>query len=102
MLEEFLLQLGISQNAIARTAQGAAAAHNEIVLGKRSVTADTAIRLAGAFGTSDRFWLGLQADYDLEEARRARQRRPQRVAAQQVPQGRIRMSHEAQQGSSSH
>ncbi|EQD47707.1 plasmid maintenance system antidote protein, XRE family, partial [mine drainage metagenome] len=44
---------------------------NEIVLGKRSVTADTALRLAAALGTSERFWLGLQADYDLEEARRA-------------------------------
>lgn len=44
---------------------------NEIVLGKRSVTADTAVRLAAALGTSERFWLGLQADYDLEEAHRA-------------------------------
>ena len=44
---------------------------NEIVLGKRGVTADTALRLAVALGTSERFWLGLQADYDLEEARRA-------------------------------
>ncbi len=41
---------------------------NEIVLGKRSVTADTAVRLAAALGTSERFWLGLQADYDLEKA----------------------------------
>jgi addiction module HigA family antidote len=44
---------------------------NEIVLGKRGVSADTAVRLAAALGTSERFWLGLQADYDLEEARRA-------------------------------
>ena len=44
---------------------------NEIVLGKRGISADTALRLAAAFGTSERFWLGLQADYDLEEARRA-------------------------------
>lgn len=41
---------------------------NEIVLGKRSITADTAVRLAAALGTSERFWLALQADYDLEEA----------------------------------
>lgn len=41
------------------------------MLGKRGVTADTALRLAVALGTSERFWLGLQADYDLEEARRA-------------------------------
>lgn len=40
------------------------------VLGKRGVSADTAVRLAAALGTSERFWLGLQADYDLEEAHR--------------------------------
>lgn len=43
----------------------------EIVLGKRSVTADTAVRLAAALGTGERFWLGLQADYSLEKAHRA-------------------------------
>jgi len=43
---------------------------NEIVHGKRAVTADTAIRLARALGTSEQFWMGLQADYDLEEARK--------------------------------
>lgn len=42
---------------------------NEIVLGKRGITADTALRLAAFFGTSEGFWLGLQSDYDLEEAR---------------------------------
>ena len=42
---------------------------NEIILGKRAVTADTALRLATFFGTSEGFWLGLQADYDLEETR---------------------------------
>jgi plasmid maintenance system antidote protein VapI len=42
---------------------------NEIVLGKRALSADTALRLAAFFGTSEGFWLGLQADYDLEEAR---------------------------------
>jgi hypothetical protein len=52
---------------------------NEIVLGKRSVTADTAVRLAKALGTSERFWLGLQTDYDLEEARRALGKRLDRV-----------------------
>ena len=44
---------------------------NEIVLRKRGITADIALRLAVAFGTSEGFWLGLQADYDLEEARKA-------------------------------
>ena len=71
LLEEFLLPLGISQNALARAADVPPRRINEIVLGKRGVTADTAVRLAAALGTSERFWLGLQADYDLEEARRA-------------------------------
>jgi len=70
LLEEFLLPLGISQNALARAANVPPRRINEIVLGKRSVTADSAVRLAAALGTSERFWLGLQADYDLEEAHR--------------------------------
>ncbi len=71
LLEEFLLPLNISQNALARAAGVPPRRINEIVLGKRGVTADTAVRLAAALGTSERFWLGLQADYDLEEAHRA-------------------------------
>ena len=71
LLEEFLEPMGISQNALARAAGVPPRRINEIVLGKRSVTADTAVRLARALGTSERFWLGLQNDYDLEEARRA-------------------------------
>jgi len=71
LLEEFLAPLGISQNALARAAGVAPRRINEIVLGKRAVTADTALRLAAFFGTSEGFWLGLQADYDLEETRRA-------------------------------
>lgn len=47
---------------------------NEIVLGKRGITADTAIWLAKHFGTSEQFWMGLQADYDLEEARKGMKR----------------------------
>jgi addiction module HigA family antidote len=68
LLEEFLDPMGISQNALAR-ATGVPPRINEIVLGKRALTADTALRLAAFFGTSEGFWLGLQADYDLEEAR---------------------------------
>lgn len=68
--EEFLLPLSLSQNALARALRVPPRRINEIVLGKRAVTADTAIRLARYFGTSERFWLGLQIDYDLEEARR--------------------------------
>ncbi|KGM57823.1 hypothetical protein N799_01290 [Lysobacter arseniciresistens ZS79] len=71
LLEEFIVPLGISQNALARATGVPPRRINEIVLGKRSVTADTAVRLAAALGTSERFWLGLQADYDLEEAHRA-------------------------------
>lgn len=71
LLEEFLIPLNISQNALARAARVPPRRVNEIVLGKRGVSADTAVRLAATLGTSERFWLGLQADYDLEEAPRA-------------------------------
>jgi addiction module HigA family antidote len=71
LLEEFLEPMGISQNALARATGVPPRRINEIVLGKRGISADTAIRLARAFGVSERFWLGLQADYDLELARRA-------------------------------
>lgn len=71
LLEECLTPLAISQNALARAAGVPPRRINEIVLGKRSVSADTAVRLARALGTSERFWLGLQADYDLEQAHRA-------------------------------
>ncbi len=84
LLEEFLTPLAISQNALARAADVPPRRINEIVLGKRGVSADTAVRLARALGTSERFWLGLQADYDLEEAHRALGKdleRVERVAA---------------------
>ena len=68
--EEFLTPLGISQNALARAIGVSPRRVNEIVLGKRRITADTALRLARAFGTSEGFWMGLQADYDLEETRK--------------------------------
>ena len=71
LLKEFLEPMALSQNALARAAGVPPRRINEIVLGKRGISADTALRLAAAFGTSERFWLGLQADYDLEEARHA-------------------------------
>ena len=71
LLEEFLIPMGISQNALARAAGVPPRRINEIVLGKRGISADTAVRLAAVLGASERFWLGLQADYDLEEAHRA-------------------------------
>jgi len=71
LLEEILKPLDISQNKLARAMGVPPRRINEIVHGKRAVTADTAIRLARALGTSEQFWMGLQADYDLEEARKA-------------------------------
>jgi addiction module HigA family antidote len=69
LFEEFLIPMGISQNRLARDIGVPPRRINEIVHGNRAVTADTALRLARYFGTSEGFWMGLQADYDLEEAR---------------------------------
>ena len=70
LLEEFLVPMDISQNALARAIAVPPRRVNEIVLGKRAITADTALRLARYFGTSEQFWMGLQSDFDLEEARK--------------------------------
>lgn len=67
--EEFLKPLGISQNALARALRVPPDRINAIVQGKRSITADTALRLARAFGTTPQFWLNLQIRYDLETVR---------------------------------
>ena len=69
LLEEFLKPLGVSQNSLARAVHVPPRRINEIVHGKRSISADTAVRLSRFFGTSEKFWLGLQGGYDLEEAR---------------------------------
>ena len=66
LLEEFMRPLGISQYRLAKDISVPARRINEIVHGQRGVSADTALRLARYFGTSDRFWLNLQARYDLE------------------------------------
>jgi len=71
LLEEFLEPMKFSQNALARAVGVPPRRINEIALGKRAVTADTTVRLSKAFGTSEQFWMGLQADYDREEARNA-------------------------------
>lgn len=68
LAEEFLAPLELSQNALARALAVPPRRINEIVLGKRAVTADTALRLAQYFGTTPEFWMALQAAYDLEEA----------------------------------
>ncbi len=70
LAEEFLKPFGVSQNALARAVRVPPRRINEIVLGKRAVTADTDLRLARYFGVSEGFFLGLQADYDLMERRR--------------------------------
>jgi addiction module HigA family antidote len=64
--EEFLKPMNLSQNRLALNIGVPARRINEIVLGKRSISADTALRLARYFGTSAEFWLGLQAQYDLD------------------------------------
>jgi addiction module HigA family antidote len=66
LLEEFLEPMGISQYRLAKDISVHPRRINEIVHGKRSITADTALRLSRHFGLSERFWLNLQARYDLE------------------------------------
>jgi antitoxin HigA-1 len=66
LLEEFLEPMEISQYRLAKDISVSPRRINEIVHGKRAVTADTALRLARYFGTSDRFWLNLQTSYDLD------------------------------------
>ena len=66
LLEEFIKPMNLSQNRLAIDIGVDARRINEIVLGKRSVTADTALRLARFFGNSPQFWLGLQTQYDLD------------------------------------
>ncbi len=70
LFEEFLKPMAISQNKIARAIDVPPRRINEIVLGKRAITADTALRLAKYFGVSESLWMGMQADYNLKEARK--------------------------------
>ena len=81
LLHEFLEPMGISQNKLAREISVPPRRINEIVLGKRSITADTALRLARYFGSSEKFWLGLQDDYDLEEASKKMGKALSRISA---------------------
>ncbi|MFQ6615771.1 MAG: HigA family addiction module antitoxin [Fidelibacterota bacterium] len=66
LLEEFMKPMGLSQNRLANDLGVPPRRINEIVLGKRRITADTALRLAHYFAMSPQFWLGLQMDYDLD------------------------------------
>lgn len=70
LLEEFMLPAGLSQNALARAIHVPPKRINELVQRKRSVTADTDLRLARYFGLSEGFFLGLQVDFDLMQRRR--------------------------------
>ena len=72
--EEFLVPLGISQNALAMKIRVPATRIGEIIHGKRSITPDTALRLARFFGNSPEFWLNLQQMHDLSKARLAMKR----------------------------
>jgi len=86
LFEEFIKPMNLSQNRLAIEIGVDARRVNEIVLGTRSVTADTALRLARYFGVSPQFWLGLQAEYDLDVAmdklgnRLEREVRPRQIA----------------------
>lgn len=87
LLEEFLKPMGLSQNRLALDMGVPPRRINEIVLGKRSISADTALRLGRFFGMSPQFWLGLQMDYDLDvtadalAARLEREVKPYALAA---------------------
>ena len=70
LLKEFLEPLGISQNKLARDIDVSITRVNDIVHGKRGITADTALRLGAYFGTTPEFWINLQTRYDLKRARR--------------------------------
>jgi antitoxin HigA-1 len=73
LLEEFLKPLGLRQNLVAQELGISANRLNEIILGKRGITADTALRLQDRFGMPAQFWMHLQADWDLQTAIRERQ-----------------------------
>jgi antitoxin HigA-1 len=76
--EEFMKPHGLSQNALARALNVPPRRINEIVLEKRGITADTALRLARYFSTTAELWTGLQADYDLRVVRYERERKIER------------------------
>lgn len=69
LLDEFLIPMGISQYRLANDINVPPRRINEIILGKRSITADTALRLSHYFGLSEKFWLNLQIKYNLEVAK---------------------------------
>lgn len=72
LLEEFLEPMGLTQTAFARRIHWTRARLNELIKGKRGITADAALDLAEALGTSPKLWMNLQATYDLDKAAKAR------------------------------
>ncbi|MCB0348354.1 MAG: HigA family addiction module antidote protein [Bdellovibrionales bacterium] len=72
LLEEFLEPMGITQAEFAQKLKWTKAKLNELIKGKRGITADSALDLAQALGTSAKLWMNLQATYDLDRARKAR------------------------------
>ena len=87
LLEEFLKPKGISQNHLAIKIGVPARRINEIVLCKRPITADTALRLAQFFGTTAKYWLGLQTDYDLDVTADELGDRIEREVSSYIPAG---------------
>jgi addiction module HigA family antidote len=83
LLEDVLKPQGMSVNRLARALAVDATRLNDIVRGRRGITADTALRLARYLGTSAEFWMGLQAEYDLRVARREKLRRIEREVTPQ-------------------
>lgn len=95
LLEEFIKPLGTSQTRLAISMRVPVQKINDIVRGKRGITADTALRLALALGTTPEFWMGLQADYDLETLQDAQGERLQReVIPLQPPPGMVHAVYE--------
>jgi addiction module HigA family antidote len=87
LLEEFLKPMNLSQNRVALAIGVPPRRINEIVLGKRSLTADTALRLGRYFGVSAQFWLGLQMDYDLDVAADSLEKRLKKEVKPRVAAG---------------
>ena len=78
--EEFLVPLGLSSYGLAKAIHVPAPRVNDIVLGKRGISADTAVRLARFFGTSEQFWLGLQAAYEVRVIKAERKEELKQIA----------------------
>ncbi|MEX2030534.1 MAG: HigA family addiction module antitoxin [Anaerolineales bacterium] len=87
LLKEFLEPMGLAQYRVAKGVSVSPRRINEIVHGERAITADAALRLSGYFGTSERFWLNLQAHYDLqvEEGRLGRRLEREAVVMSRAP-----------------